>query len=346
MEALHAEMGAWAARLKDLGYRIATVYVGGGTPTILPLRDLVHLLDRIWAIFQVEDGAEFTVEANPGTVDRPKLKAMLDAGVNRLSLGAQAFQDSLLEGLGRIHTAREIVEAFCLARDAGFRNINLDIIYALPGQTMASWEETLEAVTRLDPEHVSAYGLMLEEGTRLWERVTGGVVEACDEDTEVRMYYAAKDILEESGYEHYELSNFSKPGYRCLHNIGYWKIMPYIGLGAGAHSYFGRWRFNNVYDAEEYTERMSRGAMPVEGGREISKAEEMSDFMILGLRMLEGVSDREFRKRFGVGISDVFGEALGKCNSLGLAEWDGSSIRLTRRGLMLSNEVMRDFLIP
>ncbi|HHY99328.1 MAG TPA: radical SAM family heme chaperone HemW [Firmicutes bacterium] len=350
------EIDYQTAELNRTGRRVGTVYVGGGTPTCLSVSELCQVLEKIRLAFLEHAGGdgkdhgngeiEFTVEANPGTVDKVKLREMRALGVNRLSFGAQAFQDRLLVGIGRIHDASQIYEGIRLARREEFANINIDLMYALPGQTMADWKETLKRAIDLDVEHISIYGLMLEEGTGLYHRVKAGEAKLADEDLEVDMYYMAKDLLESAGFEHYELSNFAQPGRRCQHNLIYWRVDPYLGIGAGAHSYMDQKRFNNAYNLEEYHRLILQKGEAVTECRHISRQEEMSDVMILGLRMLDGVDDSAFNERFGTGIMNVFGGAVSRCVESGLARWDGKVLSLTRRGLMLSNEAMREFVLP
>ena len=248
MEALLREVEIRSDAVGQIGAQVVTVYLGGGTPTCLPEDSLLSLLGEISQAFPVAHNAEVTVECNPRTIDYRKLKALRDSGVTRLSIGIQSLDDRLLARLGRIHDASDSIEVFHLARKAGFRNLNIDLIYGIPGQTMKDWEQTLDLAVGLEPEHISAYGLMLEEGTPLWDEVRAGTIEPCDEDLEIAMYYLAKDKLNLAGYEHYEISNFARPEYRCRHNIIYWKLEPYISLGAGAHSYVGRVRWSNLED--------------------------------------------------------------------------------------------------
>ncbi|HQE03205.1 MAG TPA: radical SAM family heme chaperone HemW [Bacillota bacterium] len=344
LEALIKEAEIRSACVRGLGGEAVTLYLGGGTPTSLSEKSLVRLITEILKSFHVAHDIEITVEANPETLDYEKLRCLKDIGVTRLSIGVQSLDDLLLKKLGRSHSAYDFVLAFRRARAAGFRNINMDLIYGIPGQTVRDWNKTLDRVLALRPEHVSAYGLMLEEDTLLWHRVKSGFEAPCDEDLQIDMYYLAKDRLEQAGYKHYEISNFAMPGYESRHNTIYWKFEPYIGLGAGAHSYVNGERWSNLSDPVDYANSIFSRGSAVSEREAFSKADEMSTVMIMGLRMVDGVCDSEFSNRFGVSIDDAFGEAIGKGVTLGLLEWDGTRLRLTKRGLMLSNEAMREFL--
>jgi oxygen-independent coproporphyrinogen-3 oxidase len=344
LEALLREAEIQSAAARELGAKVVTVYLGGGTPTCLSEESLRLLVTAVLRVFPVAHNAEITVEANPGTVDSRKLGLLRDIGVTRLSIGIQSLDDSLLARLGRAHSASDSIRAFHVAREAGFDNISVDLIYAIPGQIMKDWKETLDGALEFRPEHISTYGLMLEEGTPLWGDVKSGKQAPCDEDLEIDMYYLAKDKLELAGYRHYEISNFALPGYESRHNIVYWRLEPYIGLGAGAHSYVDGERRSNLTDPTDYLRSIKSSGSAVCESEAFSKADEMSTVMILGLRMVAGVSEEEFRLRFGVSMRDAFGTAIEKGLALGLLEWDRERLRLTRRGLMLSNEAMGEFL--
>jgi oxygen-independent coproporphyrinogen-3 oxidase len=344
MEALLLEARIQSAQVRGVGAEVSTLYLGGGTPTCLPKELLRSLVTETLRAFPVAHNAEITMEANPGTVDLGKLTCLRDIGVTRLSIGIQSLEDSLLARLGRAHSAEDAIRAFHLARDAGFGNVNVDLIYGIPGQTRKDWEETLDLVVGLRPEHISAYGLMLEEGTPLWHKVKSGILLPCDEDLELNMYYSAKEKLNMAGYRHYEISNFALPGYECRHNIIYWRLEPYIGLGAGAHSYMNGERRSNLTDPEDYLRSIMSLGSAVAEREAFSKADQMSTVMILGLRMADGVGEEDFHRRFGIQMCDAFGNAIEKGVAQRLLEWDGGRLRLTRYGLMLSNEAMREFL--
>ena len=346
--ALEQEARWFAARYP---LKAATLYVGGGTPTSLSFPLLARTLEVCLRLFPPVEGVEVTVEANPGTVDEAYLRGLRELGTTRLSLGVQSFHDEELRLLGRIHTASEAVEAFRLARGAGFEVINLDLIYGLPGQALARWEETLRKALALRPEHLSLYALTLEEHTPLAQSIARGELPPLDDDLAAEMYERAEEILAEAGYLHYEISNWARgKAHRCRHNLTYWHNRPYIGLGAGAHSFFRGRRWHNVLSPHEYIRRMgSPGSeeLPpaVEAWEEIDEGTEMAETMILGLRLLEeGVRFDEFKRRFGRELGEVYKEELRELEEWGLMEVSAGRVRLTRRGRLLGNEVFRRFV--
>jgi oxygen-independent coproporphyrinogen-3 oxidase len=322
-----------------------SIYMGGGTPTVLGKELLCQILATCSDLFPLLFGAEITTEANPGTVDADLLSELLRRGVNRLSLGVQSFDDTLLSLLGRIHTAREAVRSFLLARESGFANINLDLIYGLPNQDLDHWAGDLHEALRLGPDHLSLYALSLEPGTPLFDWASRGDLPVPDPDLSALMYERAERELARAGYVHYEISNWATPGHECQHNQTYWRNAPYLGFGAGAHSFWGGERFWNVAHPEEYVHRVQRGEQAVAAREHIGRATEMSETVILGLRLCQGVSFAEFQVRFGLPLDQVFGEALGELVQLGLLEMDCGAIRLTPRGRLLGNEVFERFLL-
>lgn len=328
--------------------RARTLYLGGGTPSLLPAELLARLLDFLRGRFGLPEGAEVTLEANPGTVDETYLWAARAAGVNRLSLGVQSVHEDELRLLGRRHTWSEAVAAVRAARAAGMDVVNLDLIYGLPGQTLARWQETLEAALALEPDHLSLYALTLEEGTPLEQRVACGELPPPDDDLAAEMYEWAEEHLERAGFVHYEISNWAQIGPEgprvCQHNLVYWHNEPYLGLGAGAASWWGGRRWNNVRHPEEYIRRLTAGGLVAENVEEIPLRLEMGETMMMGLRLLEGVDDARFRARFGRGLAGVFGAELAHLAEQGLMEWDGQTARLTPRGRLLGNRVFVEFL--
>jgi len=343
VRALVGEMGSLAAGRGSLHVR--TLYVGGGTPTALPLSLLGDVLSACHASFDVAAGAEVTVEANPGTVDEGYLAGLLAAGVNRLSLGVQSFDDDELRLLGRLHDADQARQAYRQARAAGYRNVNLDLIFGLPGQTVTKWQATLQQAFDLGPEHLSLYALTLEEHTPLAGRIARGELPAPDDDLAAEMYELAETELARAGYVHYEISNWARPGFECQHNLIYWHNQPYLGLGAGAHSWFAERRWANVRVPQIYVENVARGHLPVTEGEEIGQALEMAETAILGLRLVEeGVALGAFRARFGIEFTDVYGREVEELVDLGLLETTPGRVRLTRRGRLLGNQVFQRFL--
>lgn len=320
---------------------VSSIFVGGGTPSALSPSLMGDIFEKIHKSFSVAPDAEITIEANPGTLSNEKLFLYRNVGINRLSLGLQSPEAAELKSLGRIHTYEEFMESFSLAREAGFQNINVDLMCALPDQTYEGWVRNLRKVAALHPEHISAYSLIIEEGTPFAKRK----LNLPDEDTEYRMYEDTAGILAEYGYEQYEISNYAKKDLACQHNVGYWTRKEYLGLGLGAASLWGNQRFSNTSDFSLY---LNNSGFPekIRGDREtLSLEAEMSEFMFLGLRMTKGVSKAEFLEGFGVPIECVYGKVLDKYKSVGLLEETEGRIFLTRAGIHVSNGVMAEFLL-
>ncbi|NLG28404.1 MAG: radical SAM family heme chaperone HemW [Chloroflexi bacterium] len=365
-EALHARYVA--AVLAELAQRLPvwtgtratpvgcldTLFVGGGTPTSLPTAELCRLIAALRPHLSAD--AEVTVEANPGTVDAVSLDALAQAGVNRLSLGVQSLDDGLLRLLGRVHSAAEAVAACRAARAAGFENISLDLMYGLPLQSLAQWRATLEAALALQPEHLSLYALSLEEGTPLATRVTSGACPAPDDALAADMYELASALLDRAGYAHYEISNWARrspgdgrdqealPLLACRHNLGYWRNEPYLGLGVAAHSYIGRERTANTTDLDDYLARIADG-LPATVSREATTRDlELAETMMLGLRLMVGVTWEAFATRFGADLRALYGREIERLCDEGLLEADARGIRLTQRGYLLGNRVFGEFL--
>ena len=320
---------------------VSSIFVGGGTPSALSPSLMGDIFEKIHESFSVAQDAEITIEANPGTLSKEKLFLYKNAGINRLSLGLQSPEAAELKSLGRIHTYEEFLESFSLAREAGFQNINVDLMCALPDQTYEGWIRNLRTVAALHPEHISAYSLIIEEGTPFAKRK----LNLPDEDTEYRMYEDTAGILAEYGYEQYEISNYAKKGLVCRHNIGYWTRKEYLGLGLGAASLWGNQRFSNTSDFSAYLKESGSPETIRENREILSLEDEMSEFMFLGLRMTEGVSKAEFLESFGTPIESVYGKVLDKYKNMGLLEEKEGRIFLTRAGIHVSNGVMAEFLL-
>ena len=320
---------------------VSSIFVGGGTPSALSPSLMGDIFEKIHESFSVAQDAEITIEANPGTLSKEKLFLYKNAGINRLSLGLQSPEAAELKSLGRIHTYEEFLESFSLAREAGFQNINVDLMCALPDQTYEGWIRNLRTVAALHPEHISAYSLIIEEGTPFAKRK----LNLPDEDTEYRMYEDTAGILAEYGYEQYEISNYAKKGLACRHNIGYWTRKEYLGLGLGAASLWGNQRFSNTSDFSAYLKESGSPETIRENREILSLEDEMSEFMFLGLRMTEGVSKAEFLESFGTPIESVYGKVLDKYKNMGLLEEKEGRIFLTRAGIHVSNGVMAEFLL-
>jgi oxygen-independent coproporphyrinogen-3 oxidase len=357
VDALIAEMTLWREATRDA--RVTTVFFGGGTPSYLPLDQTERIFAGLRSAFRLAPDAEITAEANPGSADSARLDGLHDIGFNRLSLGVQSFQDDELRLLGRIHSAAEAGEAYRAGQRAGFENVNLDLIYGLPGQTLVIWQRTLAEAIALRPEHLSLYALTLEEGTPMAADVTSGRLPAPDPDLAADMYLWAGEALAAAGYEHYEISNWALPGGRCRHNLVYWRNQPYLGLGAGAHSCLGGFRFAAVRGPREYIRRVSEtsvkptadglaalltGLPHLESAVQTTDAAAMAETAILGLRLVDGLSLAGFRRRFGVGLLSVYGPAIAELTALGLLERSNGRLRLTPRGRLLGNEVFERFL--
>ena len=311
-------------------YVVVSIFLGGGTPSVLTPAQIKDIFKSIKETFQLSGEAEITIEMNPGTVDKEKLRTYREVGINRLSIGLQSALDEELKKLGRIHTFEEFLDTYKLAREAGFHNINIDLMSAIPGQTVESYEHTLRTVAEIKPEHISAYSLIIEEGTPFYERYGQGEhqEELPGEEDERRMYQMTKEILAQYGYERYEISNYAKKGYACRHNLGYWERAEYLGIGRGASSLMDNQRWIQGEEKEE-----------------IDRQGQMEEFMFLGLRKMEGVSYAVFEKAFGCTIESVYHEVIQRMKEMGLMEDADGYLRLTERGIDLSNYVMSEFLL-
>ena len=327
VDALPREAGLHATEWKDQEF--VSMFFGGGTPTILPPRQMVRILDELGHIFHVSGDAEITIEANPDTVDVGYLTALRSAGITRISIGLQSFDPLVLRALERIHSPDSVRRAFMAARAAGFENVNLDLIYGADGETPASWRHTLDQTLALGPEHISAYALTIEPATPLGRAVAAGRTPAPDADLQAEMYAAACEAFGDAGYEHYEVSNWAKPGHRCVHNMGYWQGRPYLGLGAGAHSYRAGRRWWNVRPPQQYIDAVTGGDLPI-GGQEILNDEEVRlERLLLGLRIADGVP-RDW----------VNPEEADRFVAAGLVMRSDDRVALTDRGLLLANDLV------
>ena len=344
------------ARKNDFNaYRVSTIFLGGGTPSILEGDDSARIFRALQENFDISDDAEITMEVNPGTVTEEKAASWRKSGVNRLSIGLQSADDRELKMLGRIHTYREFLDTWKIVREAGFENVNVDLISATPGQNLRSWSETLRKAADLGPEHISAYSLIIEEGTPFYERYGDGSGEdedkgnhlppLPDEDTEREMYKATEKILAEYGYHRYEISNYAKTGYECRHNLGYWERKEYLGLGLGASSLLSECRFHNTADMGKYLRLYENAGTDIcEDIEHLSVEDQMEEFMFLGLRKTVGISVDDFRKAFGKEIREVYGEQMRKLEEQRLIEYSGNRVRLTERGTDISNYVFSEFM--
>src|SRR2546426_2486598 len=333
------------ARLPDgKPRRSRTLFFGGGTPSLLSVHQITRLLDACRASFAVDEGAEITLEANPGTLTEGQLVGLREAGINRLSMGAQSFDAELLKTLGRIHSPQEITQAVHYARAAGFTSINLDFMFGLPGQTMQHWCETLDRALDQHPEHLSLYSLIIEEGTPFYTWVDEGRITPGDEDLCADMYEYADERLQAAGYQNYEISNWSLPGHQSRHNLTYWHNLPYLGMGAGAYSFFEQRRFSNERDPQTYIRLLKAGRRPEVESETVERTQEMSETAFLALRTAQGLHLPTFEQRFAQPFTSFVGDRLHIVEEAGLLECDGEWLRLSKRGRLLGNEVFMRLL--
>ncbi len=324
---------------------LSTVFIGGGTPSALEPRQLEQLLFSMKEKVKLAPGYEYTVEANPGDLSKEKLKIMKEAGVNRLSLGVQSFNEELLKKIGRAHNVKDVYETIDMAREEGFENISIDLIYSLPGQTLSDLEDTIDRALQLNLPHFSAYSLIIEPKTVFYIMLNKGKLSLPGEDAEATMYEYVMKRLVEAGYDQYEISNFAKTGFESRHNLVYWNNEEYYGLGAGAHGYLEAVRYNNHGPLKKYMNAIQDGKKPIIEQVAVSRKEQMEEEMFLGLRKMEGVSLKHFEERFSVNINDVFGETIKRMVSNGLLELVNGRVRLTHTGKLMGNEVFQAFLL-
>lgn len=339
IEALNKE----CKNYKNENYAVKSVYIGGGTPTTLNSRQLECLFKNIHDNFKLKGNIEFSIEANPGTIDKGKLLVLKNCGANRLSFGLQSTDDDILKYLGRIHSYSDFLKNFKLARETGFDNINVDLIYGIPGQTLKSVKDSVKKIIKLSPEHISAYNLIIEEGTKLKEDLDNSLVMSVGEDIELEMYHLIIDLLKVK-YKHYEISNFAMQGRECIHNKIYWDNGQYLGLGAGACSRIGNIRHENARNISEYIGLIKDKNSAILYKEFIDKSTEIKETIFLGLRQIEGINISGWKKRFNEDFFDLFKENFQKLNRLDLIEKVNDCVRLTKKGLFLSNEVFVEFM--
>lgn len=341
-DALSREIENNAEALRD--YSIKTVFIGGGTPSLVEPKYIYNLLKTCREYLSLEKGAEISIESNPGTLTYEKLFAYRTMGINRLSIGLQAYQNRLLRRLGRIHTNEEFLENYNLAKKVGFKNINVDLIFGIPSQTLKDWIETVEEIMKLEPVHLSCYSLKIEEDTEFGRQAETGELIPLEDETDREMYSFTIDMLKKNGFMQYEISNFSKAGFECRHNLIYWNAEEYVGIGAGAHSYFMGKRYNNIYNIEEYVSAVQNSRPVTENMQLIDKQEAMSEFMILGLRLTQGVSLSKFKAKFDKELFEIYGQNIDRLIKKELICLDNDFLRLTLRGLDLANDVFMEFI--
>lgn len=323
---------------------IKSLFIGGGTPSYLSEKNLEKLLSTLSKLNYIED-AEKTIECNPGTLTDEKLKIIKSYGINRISLGLQTTHNNLLKDIGRIHTIEEFNKNYRKIRDFGFENVNIDIMFGLANQSVSDYKQTLNDIIKLNPEHISCYSLIIEEGTPFYNMYEKGLLDLPNENDEREMYKLTKDILEVNGYHQYEISNYAKTDKECYHNKIYWKCDEYLGVGVSASSYIDEKRIKNIDNISEYIEKMRNGEEIFYEVLENTIKEDMEEFMFLGLRMIKGISKNEFKKRFKKDIYDVYREVISDNIKKGLLKEDEKNISLTEKGVEVSNWVMSEFIL-
>ena len=342
IQALLREMEEYKELLKE--YEADTVFIGGGTPSLLTGEEMMEILCKLRSVVNISGKAEISMEMNPGTIQKERLLAYRKAGINRVSVGLQSANDEELKLLGRIHNYSQFLQNFQLLRECGFENINVDLMSGLPYQSMETYEETLRKVAALNPEHISAYSLIVEEGTPFYQHFGSeeGQKHLPGEELDRQMYAFTKRYLEENGYERYEISNYAKPGYECRHNLKYWNLEEYLGLGLSAASLVGKERYLNVATLADYTNDVTRCSQREK--TPVSTSDEMEEFMFLGLRTMKGVSKQAFANRFGVELEEIYAPVIKKYEKLGLLK-NEQNISLSEAGIDVSNVIMADFLL-
>ncbi|MBP3038926.1 oxygen-independent coproporphyrinogen III oxidase [Bacillaceae bacterium Marseille-Q3522] len=326
--------------------RLQSIFVGGGTPTALTAAQLKKLVKIIRNLLTFDQETEFTIEANPGDLSKEKLQILYDAGVNRLSLGVQTFQEQLLERIGRTHRADDVFHSLSLAKNIGFKNISIDLMYSLPGQTLADFKETLDIAFSLGTTHFSAYSLIVEPKTVFYNLMRKGKLITPSEDEEAEMYGLLLEQMEKHSYKQYEISNFARTGYESVHNLTYWNNDYYYGFGAGAHSYINGVRRANYGPLKKYMEPIKNGTLPIKEEHRVSRKEAMEEEMFLGLRKVTGVSFAAFKSRFKEELPAVFQNQVTELVKKQLLTVSNGSVQLTKKGRFLGNEVFQEFLLP
>lgn len=327
-------------------YTVTTIYLGGGTPSILNPNYIKNILQEIKSSFEILDDAEITIEINPGTVNEEKLKRYKEYGINRLSIGLQSANDKILKNIGRIHDYKQFEETFFYARKCGFKNINVDLMIGLPAQAIEDVKQTLEKIIQKNPEHISVYSLIIEEGTIIEKLINENKLQLPDEETERIMYWTVVNKLKENGYNQYEISNFSKKTYESKHNTNCWKQKQYIGLGTSAHSYLNKKRYSNTNNIEEYIKNIQENNISknITIHEEQTEESTMNEYMLLGLRMIQGININEFKQKFKIDPTIKYKEILEKLQKENLIQITETSIKLTKQGIDFGNIVWEEFI--
>ena len=348
-ECMLEEINDKADELKNISaceFEIDTIYIGGGTPSIVPVEYIGKVISNLYKKFIISKNAEITIEVNPGTVDEEKLKRYFDLGINRLSIGLQSTNNELLKMLGRIHSYEDFKNMYKMARNIGFRNINVDLMIGLPKQTMEDVEDSIKNILKISPEHISVYSLIVEENTKMYDLIEKNILKLPDEELERRMYWKVKETLKENGYTHYEISNYAKNNYESKHNLNCWNQHDYLGFGLAAHSYFDGIRYSNIDNLKQYIQNYKNGEAiyNIIFHENQSKEQMMREFMLLGLRKVEGVKISDFKEKFVDNPLYVFRKELNKLVGDNLVEVLENEIKLTNKGLDLANLVWMEFV--
>ena len=342
LSALSKEMELYKEKIGQK--EIDSIFVGGGTPSILNEEEIKILFDNINLNFKIKEDAEITMECNPGTLTLNKLKTMKECGVNRLSIGLQAVQNHHLKYIGRIHTFEEFEKNYHEAKKVGFDNINIDLMYALPNQTKEDWMESLEKVVNLNPTHISAYSLILEENTELFDMYERKEFKLLDEDTDIEMYEYTINYLKSHGYNQYEISNYAKKGFECKHNILYWKCENYVGIGTSASGFLDETRYNNLCEIDKYEELILNGKKPIEWEEKLSIKDKIEESIFLGLRMNEGIKFKDFKNKYDFNFLEEYKNEIEKLTKLQLIDINETGMKLTQKGKEISNSVFVEFI--
>lgn len=335
-------------------YEVISIFFGGGTPTILESKQLIEILESCRGLFNLRADVEITTEANPETLTLDKLRELRKGGFNRISIGVQSFNDRLLKTLGRVHNSKKAYQGILLARDAGFKNISIDLMFGISDETPKDWEYDIKTTIKLNPEHISTYNLTIEKGTlfeKLYSEAKASHYLPDDEDEQLEMYEKGIELLTGAGYKQYEISNFAKRGSECLHNQIYWKNEEYLGIGAGAYSYINRERRWNVKNPVEYIKRVQgfkgsrvQEGITIEGRERLNDKDIMGETIMMGLRMLQGINLKSFKNRFGIELKTAFLDTLTKLSDDRLIIFENGKLKLTHKGLLFYNDVAAEFL--
>lgn len=347
VNALFSEIKMQAERFRD--YAVDTIFVGGGTPTAIPAENLAQIIKCVKENFNVTANAEITTESNPGTMTAEMLETYRNAGINRLSIGVQSLDDKVLSALGRIHTADEFKNTYFAARRAGFDNINIDLMFAVPLLTEKIWEDILKEAIKLAPEHISFYSLQIEEGTEFYRMYKEGTLTLADDETDRRMYHNAVKMLKEAGYHHYEISNAARPGFESRHNMKYWMFCEYLGLGLGASSFAGGKRFTNTSSMSDYIAENNNFLLPQDTAAENTEADDVFEYIFTGLRMTSGIDLAHFKSRFGKTLEEYYPDKTAYINRMiadGFMFCENGHLGLTLAGIDISNSIMSEFAEP